>query len=116
MNAAPAAPPPLSLAGTALFLDFDGTLVELAEAPDLIEIPDTLPDLLARLAQRLEGRLAIVSGRSVGDRERQLGATALTVSGSHGLELRLSDGRSLAGVVPETLDEVRREVARFAAG
>jgi trehalose 6-phosphate phosphatase len=116
MNAGPDAPPPLSLAGTALFLDFDGTLVELAEAPDLIEIPDALPDLLARLAARLEGRLAIVSGRSVADLEKHLGATALTVAGSHGLEVRLPDGRSVTGDAPEALDSVRREVTRFVAG
>src|SRR3954465_12523739 len=115
MTVGPDAPPPLSLAGTALFLDFDGTLVELAEAPDLIEIPDTLPTLLARLARRLDGRLAIVSGRSVADLERHLGASALTVSGSPGLELRLPDGGSLAGDAPEALDEIRREVGRFAA-
>ena len=115
MTAGPDAPPPLRLAGTALFLDFDGTLVELAEAPDLIEIPDTLPALLARLAGRLEGRLAIVSGRAIADLERYLGDAALTVSGSHGLELRLPGGRSLGGSAPDAMDDVRRQVARFAA-
>ncbi|HEX4736115.1 MAG TPA: trehalose-phosphatase [Allosphingosinicella sp.] len=112
----PDAPPPLSLAGTALFLDFDGTLVELAEAPDLIEIPETLPPLLERLQARLEGRLAIVSGRAIADLERHLGRVACAVSGSHGFELRLADGRSLAGTAPERLAAVRHEVARFAAG
>ena len=115
MTAGPDAPPPLSLAGTALFLDFDGTLVELAEAPDLIEVPDTLSRLLERLSERLEGRLAIVSGRSIADVERHLGRTAFAVSGSHGFELRLADGRSLAGAAPELLGGVRRDVARFAA-
>lgn len=115
MTAGPDAPPPLSFAGTALFLDFDGTLVELADAPDLIRVPDTLPPLLGRLAERLEGRLAIVSGRAIADLDRHLGRTALAISGSHGFELRLADGRVLAGATPAQLAEVRREVSRFAA-
>lgn len=112
----PDAPPPLHLAGTALFLDFDGTLVDLADAPDLIHVPDTLPPLLERLSERLQGRLAIVSGRSIADLERHLGRTTLAISGSHGFELRLADGRSLAGAPPERLAGVRRDVGRFAAG
>ncbi|HEY1604657.1 MAG TPA: trehalose-phosphatase [Allosphingosinicella sp.] len=115
MTAGPDAPPPLSLAGTALFLDFDGTLVELADAPDLIRIPDTLPPLLARLAELLEGRLAIVSGRAIADLERHLGRTACAVSGAHGFELRLADGRRLAGAAPGLLAAIRSDVARFAA-
>jgi trehalose 6-phosphate phosphatase len=115
MTDGPDAPPPLSPAGAALFLDFDGTLVELAEAPDLIHVPATLPSLLERLAQRLEGRLAIVSGRAVADLETHLGRTAFAVSGSHGFELRLADGRSLAGAAPERLASIKRDVARFAA-
>ncbi len=115
MTAGPDAPPPLRLPGTALFLDFDGTLVDLAEAPDLIEIPKSLSPLLALLAERLEGRLAIVSGRSIGDLERYLGRTAFVVSGSHGLELRFADGRSVAGPPPDALTKVRSEVTRFAA-
>jgi trehalose 6-phosphate phosphatase len=114
MIAGPDAPPPLGLAGTALFLDFDGTLVELAEAPDLIHVPVALPGLLARLAERLGGRLAIVSGRAMADLERHLGRSGLAVSGSHGLELRLPDGRGLAGPDPAGLAGVRQEIARFA--
>ena len=115
MTDGPDAPPPLSLAGTALFLDFDGTLVELADAPDLIEIPEALPPLLERLAEQLDGRLAIVSGRSIGDLERHLGRAAFAVSGSHGFELRLADGRSLAGAAPEGLAGIRHDIVRFAA-
>ena len=59
-------PPPGLLDGAALFLDFDGTLVELAEAPDAIRVAAELGPLLERLRRRLQGRLAIVSGRSIG--------------------------------------------------
>src|SRR4051812_20225621 len=106
MIAEPEAPPPRLAADAALFLDFDGTLVELAEAPDLIAIPETLPDLLLRLSQRLSGRVAIVSGRALADLERQLGCTGFAMSGSHGLELRLSDGRVLAGPPPLDMDGI----------
>jgi trehalose 6-phosphate phosphatase len=58
-------PPPL-LRDQALFLDFDGTLVEIASTPHLVRVPAELPRLLARLADRLGGAVAIVSGRSLG--------------------------------------------------
>ncbi|HEX8571593.1 MAG TPA: trehalose-phosphatase [Allosphingosinicella sp.] len=110
-------PPPLSrLAPAALFLDFDGTLVELAEAPDAIEIPAGLKPLLDRLAARLEGRLAIVSGRAVGDLQRHLGSAAIMLSGSHGAELRYPDGRGVPVVAPPGLSDARDEIRRFAAG
>ena len=110
-------PPPLSrLAPAALFLDFDGTLVELAEAPGAIAVPAGLLPLLDRLSERLEGRLAIVSGRAVDDLRRHLGACALVLSGSHGAELHYSDGRSIPVSAPPGLAEARESVRRFAAG
>jgi trehalose 6-phosphate phosphatase len=109
-------PPPLSrLAPAALFLDFDGTLVELADAPDAIAVPDGLKPLLDRLAGRLEGRLAIVSGRSVDDLRRHLGGSAAVLSGSHGAELRYADGRRVPVSAPPGLAAAREAVRRFAA-
>ena len=80
------APPPHCTDDVALFLDFDGTLVELAETPDAIRVSPELSVLLARLARKLSGRLAIVSGRSIRDLERHLSCAGIAVSGSHGLE------------------------------
>ena len=109
-------PPPLSLlAGAALFLDFDGTLVELAEAPDAIRVPGELHGLLERLAALLEGRLAIVSGRALDDLDRHVRCGGVAASGSHGLELRLPDGSTLPVARPAGLDTAREEVRRFAA-
>jgi trehalose 6-phosphate phosphatase len=109
-------PPPDSLEGAALFLDFDGTLVELAETPDAIRVPPALGPLLDRLRLRLDGRLAIVSGRAIADLERHLPCLGVAVAGSHGLELRLANGISLPLSVPAGLDEARAEIERFAAG
>jgi trehalose 6-phosphate phosphatase len=108
-------PPPALPADAALFLDFDGTLVELADTPDSIRVPEGLAPLLERLRQRLCGRLAIVSGRSLVDLERHLPASGIAFSGSHGIELRLADGARLPLSVPIGLNGVNDEVHRFAA-
>lgn len=109
------APPPDLLDGAALFLDFDGTLIELAETPDAITVAPEVGALLARLRRRLDGRLAIVSGRSLADLERHLPAPDIAVSGSHGLELKLGDGTRRPLEAPRQLDGVRERVRRFAA-
>jgi len=107
-------PPPLEPEGSALFLDFDGTLVELAETPGAIRVSPELTPMLERLRQRLGGRLAIVSGRSLADLERHLPAPGIAFSGSHGLELRLGGGAALPLSAPIGLDDVRDRVAAFA--
>ncbi len=108
-------PPPDLLENGALFLDFDGTLVELADSPDTIKVPAGLAPMLERLRRRLDGRLAIVSGRSLADLERHLPAGGIAFSGSHGLELRLTGGIALPLSAPIGLDDVREKVERFAA-
>ncbi len=108
-------PPPSLIEGAALFLDFDGTLVELADRPDAIAVPEGLAPMLERLRRRLDGRLAIVSGRSLDDLDRQLPLHGIAFSGSHGLELRLVDGTRLPLSVPIGLDDVRARVEAFAA-
>ncbi|MDX3899768.1 MAG: trehalose-phosphatase [Sphingobium sp.] len=80
-----AAPPPALLAGAALFLDFDGTLVPITDRPDGVQVDGDLLALLHRLRDRLNGRLAIVSGRSVATL-RGLGFDDFLLAGTHGLE------------------------------
>lgn len=110
-------PPPLSrLAPSALFLDFDGTLVELASSPGAIAVPGGLRPLLDRLSARLGGRLAVVSGRAVDDLEGHLSGCAAILSGSHGAELRYPDGRQIPVSAPLGLAEARESVRRLAAG
>jgi trehalose 6-phosphate phosphatase len=108
--------PPLSLlGGAALFLDFDGTLVDLAETPGAILVSPDVPPLLRRLHARLDGRLAIVSGRAIADLERHLDCSGFAISGSHGLELRLADGMHIPLAAPVDLADVRGKIDRFAA-
>jgi trehalose 6-phosphate phosphatase len=73
-----------------LFLDVDGTLIDLAPTPDAVEVPRILPDLLATLEQRLDGALALVSGRPIVELDRLFSPVRLRASGVHGAELRHS--------------------------
>ena len=54
----------------ALFLDFDGTLVEIADRPDGVVVSPSLQDLIGRVVARTSGAVAVVSGRKVEDIDR----------------------------------------------
>lgn len=77
---------------TAFFLDFDGTLVELAATPDAVIIPDALKHLLAVLQDISGGALAIISGRSIAGIDAMLTPLILPVAGLHGAEWRDAAG------------------------
>ena len=114
-NHSPAAPPLDLLTGAALFLDFDGTLVELAPTPDGVSVSPRLTRLLDRLTRILEGRVAIVSGRPVALLRKLLPIPMLTV-GSHGMEFGARDGAIDIAVRPEALDMILSEMHELAAG
>lgn len=100
------APPCLSLKKCCLFLDFDGTLVDIVERPDAVIVNDALNALLKRLQTKFEHRLAIVSGRSIAQLEAFLGteATELALVGSHGAEIRLGTQSVRAPYRPDALE------------
>ncbi|OYY90197.1 MAG: trehalose-phosphatase [Sphingomonas sp. 28-66-16] len=117
-NASPPSQPPRFDAGTmALFLDFDGTLVELMEHPAGVAVDAALAALLARLAARLPGRVALVSGRSVAQLEALVGALAddLALVGSHGAEIRAGPSGVRSPGRPAALDRVEA-IVRAAIG
>jgi trehalose 6-phosphate phosphatase len=96
----------------ALFLDFDGTLVDIAPRPDAIVVHPDLSAILLRLKDRLGGALAIVTGRSVGVIDAELAPARFDVAGLHGAEMRVA-GNSLEAAPP--CDAVRESVARLQA-
>lgn len=77
---------------TALFLDFDGTLVALAAQPELVEVPPDLTSILAGLYRQLNGALALVSGRRLLDLDIFLAPLLLPTAGEHGAQRRTADG------------------------
>lgn len=76
----------------ALFLDIDGTLLEIAPRPELVHVPPTLPMLLDRLAARRGGALALVSGRQLTDLDGLFRPWRGAAAGVHGAERRRADG------------------------
>src|SRR5436309_9555266 len=87
------APKPLQLGETALFLDLDGTLAPIAARPQDVRPDPRRTDLLERLADALEGRLAVVTGRTLADVDRILEGRVKAVAAVHGLVRRDSQGR-----------------------
>ena len=85
--------PPLSTTDTALFLDFDGTLIDLAPQPDAVRVPPQLIEVLQRLAERLGGALAVVSGRCLAELDFFLAPLQLPLAAEHGALRRLATGR-----------------------
>lgn len=91
--------PPL-VKGPALFLDFDGTLVNIAPVPDAVVVGKPLRSVLATLQGALGGAVAIVSGRPIGELDDFLAPNRLPSAGLHGLERR-SGARDIERPEPE---------------
>ena len=89
--------------GIALFLDVDGTLLDLAERPDEVTVPPGLVQTIAAARLKAGGALALVSGRPIADLDRLFAPLRLCAAGVHGAELRLDPGdepAAAAGVTP----------------
>jgi len=100
----------------AMFLDVDGTLLDLAATPDSVTVPSDLPDRLTRLEIALDGAVAIISGRPVATLDRFFAPLHLAAAGLHGGELRRARGGMIARSPPAPrLREIRRCLDRFAA-
>src|SRR5215472_17856360 len=76
----------------ALLLDIDGTILDLAPAPQEVWVPAELRDTLSRLEDLTGGALALVSGRSLHDIDLIFSPLQLPAVGGHGAELRVTPG------------------------
>jgi len=88
----PVAHPPKIEANWALFLDLDGTLIDIAATPDSVVVPDGLVTTLNETCEALGGALAIVSGRLLSEVDQLLAPLKLPGGGEHGAVIRLPDG------------------------
>ena len=105
---------PLLTTDHALFLDFDGTLTELALRPEAVRIASGLVPTLSSLYTHLGGALAIVTGRRQEDIDGFLAPLRLPLASEHGAQYRLNDTTYAAVPLPD-LDPVLKAAANLAA-
>ena len=96
----------LNHAPVSLFLDVDGTLLDLAERPGDVVTPAGLSEALAKTDSKLDGALALISGRPIEELDRLFEPLRLRASGVHGAQMRfhpLASPVSAAKELPDSL-------------
>jgi trehalose 6-phosphate phosphatase len=108
-------PPPDALDGFALFLDVDGSLLDLRPVPEAVFAPLSVLRLLLHVQLQVEGALAVLSGRTVDDLDRVFHPLRLPCAGVHGVERRDSAGMLHRIAIDRAqLDMARPALERFA--
>jgi len=97
----------------ALFLDFDGTMVDIAPQPQAVHVPQPLIDALRHAHDYLGGAIAVISGRPIAQIDDFLSPLHLAVAGVHGAERRSASGEVvLLNTHPlELVEQAARELA-----
>lgn len=114
MNPAiPPSPPPLPSTGVALFLDLDGTLARIEPRPDDVGPEPERTRILQDVVRRLEGRVAVLTGRALGDADRILEQAIPAVAAVHGLERRLPDGATVSFLPSQKLPHAKMVLGPF---
>ncbi len=103
--------------GLAVFLDVDGTLLDIATTPDAVVVPSGLTSLLAALQARPGHAMALISGRSLATLDRLFSPCRFPAAGLHGIERRDARGTiHRAGVDTAGLVGARATLSRRVAG
>lgn len=104
-------------ASAALFLDVDGTLVHIQDRPEKVVSPPALAELLSLAQDRLEGALALISGRTITELDRIFAPRRFPAAGGHGVEYRLPGGdiefHSELGIPARVLERLEDVVGRY---
>ena len=80
----------------ALFLDIDGSLVDIAARPEDVVVPVTLVPILTELHEAFDGAVALITGRTIADADRLLAPLRLPAAGVHGAEFRRDGNQSIS--------------------
>jgi trehalose 6-phosphate phosphatase len=94
-----------------LFLDVDGTLIELTDTPSQTQADPAIKSLLRDVAERLGGAVALISGRTIETLDALFAPLRFPAAGLHGVERRKASG-ALQGVnfVDTQLDRARAAI------
>ncbi len=88
-----------------LFLDVDGTLLDLAARPEAVTVPQELTEALGLANERLDGAIAMISGRPIQDLDILFAPLKLRASGVHGAEIRYAPGEAIEALASTPLPE-----------
>jgi trehalose 6-phosphate phosphatase len=117
MNAPlPLPPPPPLDRDSALFLDLDGTLAEIAERPGDVAPAARRTRVLRAVTEALGGRVAVLTGRTLAEADRILEGAIPCMAAVHGLVRRTPDGRVAHTPPSASLPEARRTLEALADG
>jgi trehalose 6-phosphate phosphatase len=100
----------------ALFLDLDGTLLDIAPAPDQVTVPPNLLSNLLAVRRLVGSALAVVSGRPIAQLDALLPGVPYAVAGEHGGAIRYAPGQApVRPALPTAPAHWRAEAERLAA-
>jgi trehalose 6-phosphate phosphatase len=106
--------PPADPHTSAIFLDIDGTLLDIAPTPLEVRVSDELRATLASLFKTFGGAVAFVSGRPVAEMDRLFHPLRLAAVGGHGAEIRFArDSEIRRSKIASLDDELRTAFARI---
>jgi len=108
-------PPLPRLTQVSLFVDLDGTIAPLELTPQEVGPDRARRRLLDALLARLDGRLAVVSGRCLDDLDRVLEGRIPALGAVHGLVRRLPDGRVIESDGAVHVNEALADIRALAA-
>ena len=98
----------------ALFLDFDGTLVEIAPSPEDVHLDRRVAPALTTLRAQLGGALALVSGRPIAFLDGVLAPHRFDIAGLHGAQIRVDDEIRSQADTHDGMRSALRDLVRFA--
>jgi trehalose 6-phosphate phosphatase len=79
-----------NLTRTAILLDVDGTILDIAPTRQAVHVPVSLLHTLSQVSGQVGGALALVSGRRIDDLDHLFAPLRLPAIGGHGAEIRHS--------------------------
>jgi trehalose 6-phosphate phosphatase len=107
-------PPPLDPKISTLFLDLDGSIVEIVARPHEVDPDAELTSILERLDALMGGRVAVLTGRTLEDADRILEGRVVSVAAVHGLVRRMPDSSITRTTSPTHLLQAKRLLLAFA--
>ena len=109
-------PPAIEPGRDALFLDLDGTLAAIRPHPGDVGPEARRTELMRRLGERLSGRVAVVTGRSLEEADRILDGACGPLAAVHGLVVRGPDGALDAPEASAAVAQAHQALTDFAEG